>query len=92
VGEIITTWTMLRFLMEEERRRSKPDIAADMRNRDLSFISVLPDKMHDEIVARLSELATAKNRETDLLFCGYQVKRSYRRGALVPAIHQRHRF
>jgi hypothetical protein len=49
VGEIITTWTMLRFLMEEERRRSTPDIAADMRNRDLSFISVLRDKVQRAI-------------------------------------------
>src|SRR6266478_5251024 len=60
VGEIITTWTMLRFLMAEERRRSTPDIAADMRNRDLGFISALRDKLHDEIVARLSELGTEK--------------------------------
>jgi hypothetical protein len=60
VGEIISTWTMVRFLMAEERRRLTPDVAADMRNRDLAFISALRDKLHDEIVARLSELATAK--------------------------------
>ncbi len=60
VGEIITTWTMLRFLMTEERRLSSNDIASDMKNQNLAFISVLRDKMHDEIIARLSELANAK--------------------------------
>jgi hypothetical protein len=60
VGEIITAWTMLRFLMAEERRLSSNDIAGDMKDQNLVFISVLRHKMHDEVVARLSELSNAK--------------------------------
>src|SRR6267154_5280873 len=60
VGEIITTWTMLRFLIAEERRRLTGDVSVDMKNQDLAFISVLRSKMEDEIVARLSELAGEK--------------------------------
>ncbi len=40
VGEVITTWTMLRFLMAEERRLSSGDVATDMKNQNLVFISV----------------------------------------------------
>jgi len=60
VGEVITSWTVLRYLMAEERRLSSTDIAADLKNQNLIFISLLRQKMHDEIVARLSELSTAK--------------------------------
>jgi hypothetical protein len=60
VGEIITTWTILRYLMAEERRRSSGDIAADFKDQNLIFLSLLRHKMEDEIVARLSELSTAK--------------------------------
>jgi hypothetical protein len=51
---------MLRFLMAEERRLSSDDITRDMNNQNLVFISVLRNKMHDEIVARLSELSNPK--------------------------------
>ncbi|MGH7743974.1 MAG: hypothetical protein ACREQ5_04030 [Candidatus Dormibacteria bacterium] len=60
VGEIITTWTILRYLMAEERRLSSDNVANDLKNQNLIFISILRQKMHDEIVARSSELSTAK--------------------------------
>jgi hypothetical protein len=60
VGEIITTWAILRYLMMEERRFSTDDVAADLENRNLTFTSLLRQKMQNEIVARLSELSTAK--------------------------------
>lgn len=60
VGEIITTWTILRYLMAETRRMPTGDIASDLKNETLTFISVLQHKMHNEIVARLSELSSEK--------------------------------
>jgi len=74
VGEIITNWTMLRFLMGEERRLSSNDIAKDMRNQNLAFISILRHKMHDEIVARLSELANAKIGRLTFHFAAAKLK------------------
>jgi hypothetical protein len=60
VGEIITTWTVLRYLMAEERRLSSGGVAADLKDQNLIFLSLLRQKMQDEIVARLSELSTPK--------------------------------
>jgi len=60
VGEIITTWTILRYLMAEEGRLSSGDLSNDLKDQNLMFISILKQKMHDEIVARLSEMSTAK--------------------------------
>jgi hypothetical protein len=74
VGEIITTWTMIRILMAEERRLSSNDIAEDMRNQNLAFISTLRHKMHDEIVARLSELANAKIGRLTFHFASAKLK------------------
>jgi hypothetical protein len=74
VGEIIATWTMLRFLMTEERRLSTSDIAKDMLNHNLAFISTLRHKMHDETVARLSELADAKIGRLTFHFAATKLK------------------
>jgi hypothetical protein len=60
VGEIITTWTMMRRLIAQERRLSSGDIAKDMGDEEVAFFAVLVDKLSDELVARLSELAETK--------------------------------
>jgi hypothetical protein len=92
VGEIITTWTMLRFLMTEERRLSSNDIAKDMRNQDLAFISTLRHKMHDEIVARLSELANAKIGRLTFHFASAKLKALQTEEESFRRFVQRHRF
>ena len=60
VGEIITSWVLLRHLMATQRGMFSDDPAQDMANESLSFISMLREKLSDEIVARLSELAEPK--------------------------------
>jgi hypothetical protein len=60
VGEIVTSWTLLRHLKAEANKRRSPDIAADLRNQSLTTLDILCDKLEDEIVARLSELAEPK--------------------------------
>jgi len=92
VGEIITTWTMLRFLMAEERRLSSNDVAKDMRNQNLVFISTLRHKMHDEIIARLSELANAKIGRLTFHFASAKLKALQREEDLFRQFIQRHRF
>ena len=92
VGEIITTWTMLRFLMAEERRLSSNDIAKDMRNQDLAFISTLRHKMHDEIVARLSEFANAKIGRLTFHFASAKLKALQTEEESFRRFVQRHRF
>jgi len=60
VGEIITSWVLLRHLMASERQLMSDDFAKDLANENLAFVSMLRTKLADEIVARLSELAEVK--------------------------------
>lgn len=60
VGEIITTWTIMRHLMAQERQLGSDDIARDLQNQELVFVTLLAHKLDDELVARLSELAETK--------------------------------
>jgi hypothetical protein len=60
VGEIITSWVLLRYMMARERELMSEDIAKDLANQDLVFVGLLRNKLADEIVGRLSELAEAK--------------------------------
>lgn len=92
VGEIITTWTMLRFLMAEERRLSSNDIAKDMQNQNLAFISTLRHKMYDEIVARLSELANAKIGRLTFHFAATKLKALDAEEDPFRRFIERHRF
>ena len=60
VGEIIASWVLLRHMLARERQLTSDDFAKDLANENLAFVSMLRDKLADEIVARLSELAEAK--------------------------------
>jgi hypothetical protein len=60
VGEIVTSWVLLRYMMARERELMSDDVGKDLANQNLAFVSMLTNKLADEIVARLSELAEAK--------------------------------
>jgi hypothetical protein len=74
VGEIITTWVLLRHLMAQERELRSDDIAKDMSNENLAFVSMLRNKLADEIVARLSELAEPKIGRLTFHFAAEKLK------------------
>ena len=60
VGEVITSWVLLRHILVKERELTSDDLAKDFANENLAFVSMLETKLADEIVARLSELAEPK--------------------------------
>ena len=60
VGEIIFTWLLMRDLMGQATQLRTNDPKADMKNRALCTLNILADKLRDEIVARLAELAEEK--------------------------------
>ena len=60
VGEIIFTWIMMRDLKIEANSLQTDDPGEDMDNQHLKILFILIDKLSDEIVARLSELAEKK--------------------------------
>lgn len=60
VGEIITTWILLRNFLREIGKLQTADPLQDMQNQSLGFAMVLANKLEDELVARLSELGEEK--------------------------------
>ncbi|HNP83862.1 MAG TPA: hypothetical protein PKN47_20550 [Nitrospira sp.] len=60
VGEIIFTWVLMRDLMAQAGQLRTDDLKADMENRALRTLNILTDKLSDEIIARLAELAEKK--------------------------------
>ena len=55
VGEVIVTWTLWRRLRVQADVLRTPDVRADMANHQLTVLDLLCSKLHDEMVARLSE-------------------------------------
>jgi hypothetical protein len=60
VGEVITSWVLLRHMIARQRELASDDIEKDLANENLAFVSMLRAKLADEIVARLSELSEPK--------------------------------
>jgi hypothetical protein len=60
VGEVITTWLLMRHFMRQAARLASGAFENDVANRDLLLQNLLVDKLRDELVGRLSELAESK--------------------------------
>ena len=60
VGEIITSWVLLRHMLTQQAKLTTRDVAKEMGNPELIFLSMLRAKLEDDIIARLSELAEYK--------------------------------
>lgn len=60
VGEVISTWVLWRNIQAMTEERSSSDINKDFSDRGLITLSVLANKLYDEMIARLSELAEDK--------------------------------
>jgi hypothetical protein len=61
--------------MAKERELTSEDIAKDMRNENLAFVTMLRTKLDDEIVARLSELAKSKVGRLTFYFAAQKLKK-----------------
>jgi hypothetical protein len=75
VGEIITSWVLLRHMMTSMRQLSSDDFGKDLANENLAFVSMLETKLADEIVARLSELAEVKIGQLTFHFAATKLKK-----------------
>jgi hypothetical protein len=60
IAEVVTTWMLMRHFTASGARLQSEDISKDLGNPDLTFIYLLKDKLEDDLVARLSELAERK--------------------------------
>lgn len=60
VGEIVTSWVLMRRLIVQANSIRSGDLDKDMKNDALQTLDVLTSKLEDEVIARLSELADTK--------------------------------
>jgi hypothetical protein len=74
VGEVITTWLIMRRFVVSARRLQSGDLAADASNREVRFGHLMADKLADELVGRLSELAEEKVGQLTFHFAARKIK------------------
>jgi hypothetical protein len=60
VGEAITAWLLFRHFIIAGRRISTDDLEKDFSDRNILFTQLMADKLNDELIGRLSELAERK--------------------------------
>jgi len=73
VGEIVTSWVLMRRYTNAARQISSGDDEKDIQNPDLNVIHIMESKLEDEIVARLSELAEEKIGRLNFYFAGQKL-------------------
>src|SRR5689334_19533308 len=56
VGEVITSWMLMRGVLAQARALTSGDEYADLRNQDLAVLRMVADRLEDDVVGRLSEL------------------------------------
>jgi len=57
IGEVIHTWVLLRHFLVIRAQQTTGAVDQDMDNQDLWFLDSIVDKLENEAIARLSELA-----------------------------------
>jgi hypothetical protein len=92
VGEIITSWVLLRHMMARQRELMSNDIAKDLANQDLVFVNLLEDKLAAEIVGRLSELAEPKIGRLTFHFASTKIANLTKETEAYRAFIKRHKF
>ena len=74
VGEIVSSWVLYKDVMLTERQVRSSDLLANMTNASLNRLSILTDRLSDDIVARLSELADRKIGRLNFYFASIKMK------------------
>lgn len=74
VGEIISSWVLYRDIMVAAHRIGSHDPVIDMKNAALNRLLVLGDRLSDDIVARLSELAEKKIGRLNFYFASLKLQ------------------
>ena len=73
VGEVITTWLLMRNFMGLAARVGTGDVEKDVNNRELHLLGLMVDKLLDELTARLSELAEKKVGQLTFYFATQKI-------------------
>jgi hypothetical protein len=92
VGEIISSWGLMRDLLTQARlRRAEPNVD-ELRDPQTNTLHALADKLEEEIVARLSELAEPKIGRLTFYFANQKLRRFEAEVRTFQRFIQRQRF
>jgi len=92
IAEVVTTWTLLRRFMATGAGLRSDDVAKDFSNPDLAFVYVLNDKLEDELVARLSELAEEKIGRLNFYFAAEKLGKFHKDASGYSAYIKQNKF
>jgi len=79
-------------MMAQQRQLSSADVAKDMADQELTFVSVLVDKLNDELIARLSELAEPKIGRLTFHFASLKLRTLETEAEAFANFIKRHKF
>ena len=68
VGEVITSWVLLRHMMARERELTSDDIAKDLANENLAFVSILRERSWPMKSWRGCQSWRSQDRPADIYF------------------------
>ena len=74
VGEIIQSWIMFNIYDFKVKELQTEDILKDMSNKNLQLLSIVRSKFKDDIILRLSELASSKHGRLNFHFAADKFK------------------
>jgi hypothetical protein len=74
VGEVITSWLLMRHFISAGKRLESGDLEKDVQDKNLRFSHLMADKLSDELVGRLSELAENKIGQLTFYFAARKLE------------------
>lgn len=74
VGEVITAWLLMRHFISAGKRLESGDLEKDIQDKNVRFSHLMADKLSDELVGRLSELAENKVGQLTFYFAARKLK------------------
>lgn len=92
IGEIITTWIIMRHFMKQKDHLASGDIKKDLGNEQITFLDLLEDKLSDEMVARLSEIAENKMGRVNFHFAARKLSKFQKEASAFSGFVAKHRF
>jgi len=75
VGEVITTWLILRHFMGKASKLRTDDPRLDISNKELAFLCILTEKLRNELIANLAELGDKKIGRTNFYFASRKLQK-----------------
>lgn len=92
IGEEITTWVLLRHIMSQRHAIRSNDAETDLKNPELAFLNLLADRLNDDLVASLSELAEEKIGRTNFHFVEVKLGLAFNQARRFRKFIEKHQF